>query len=90
MVHPWFVATTLANDAVYAVRFRCEQTGAMTTLSAKIWPAAQAEPAAFAIVRTDATPALQDGGGIAVDSYWMGTAGSAPAITVDDLVVTAL
>jgi len=88
---PPFVATTLANDAVYAVRFRCEQTGAMTTLSGKIWPAAQAEPAAFSIVRTDATPALQNvGGGIAVDSYWVNTSGSAPAITVDDIVVTEL
>ncbi len=86
-----FVATALTNDTVYAVRFRCVQTGAMTTLSAKIWPAAQSEPSAFSIVRTDDTPALQNvGGGIAVDSWWNTTSGQASSITVDDLVVTAL
>lgn len=90
-LQPPFVSTTLANDTVYAVRFRCVQTGATTTLSAKIWPASQAEPAAFAITRTDNTPALQNvGGGIAVDSYWSGSSGQAPAITIDDIVVTRL
>ncbi len=90
-LQPPFAATTLANDTVFAVRFRCVQTGATTTLSAKIWPASQAEPTGFAITRTDDTPGLQNvGGGIAVDSYWSASSGQAPSISVDDIVVTPL
>lgn len=86
-----FVSTTLANDTVYAVRFRCVQAGASTSLAAKIWPAADAEPAAWTIERTDATPALQDlAGGIAIDAYNSAQSGpTPPPITVDDVTVHA-
>jgi hypothetical protein len=90
---PPFAPTTLADDVVYAVRFQVRQESATSTrLSARIWPAADAEPAAWTIERSDATPALQNlGGAIAVDSWNNTTAGpTPPPITVDDIVVRAL
>lgn len=86
-----FVPTTLANGVVYAVRFRCVQSGSMTTLSAKIWPASQTEPGGWTLERTDSTPALQNlSGGIAIDAYNSAQSGpTPPPITVDDITIVA-
>jgi hypothetical protein len=81
----------LAADTTYAVRFRCRQDGAMTTLAARIWPAGGAEPSDWTITTTDATAALQGAdGGVAVDAWNTATPGQGPtpaAIFVDGIVV---
>lgn len=83
----------LAADTSYAVRFRCTQSGAMTTLAARIWPAGTAEPSDWTVTTTDATPAIQNvAGGVAVDAWNTATPGQGPtpaAIFVDDIVVSA-
>jgi len=74
------------------VRFRLEQLNATTTrLRAKAWPASSAEPAAWMVDNTDSTPALQNlSGQIAIDAWNTMTNGTAPALFVDEIVVTAL
>lgn len=64
-------ALNLQNAVPYRVRFRVSQMDAGTTLlQARIWPVGQAEPAAWNVEATDATPVLQNlSGGIALDSW---------------------
>jgi hypothetical protein len=52
-----------------------------TTVRAKVWAAAQAEPAAWQASATDSTAALQASGTIGLRSYLSGTATATP-ITV--------
>lgn len=75
----------LESGAPYRVRFRCTQDGNQTRLQAKIWPADDAEPGAWAVDALDATPELQGvSGTLAVDIYnYQGTAG----ILVDDITL---
>jgi hypothetical protein len=81
----------LDAGVTYAVRFRCVQDGASTSLAARIWRADAAEPATWTVTTTDATPALQAvGGGVAVDAWNTVTPGNGGApgpIHVDDIVV---
>ena len=83
----------LDAGVTYAVRFRCTQDGASTSLAARIWRASDAEPATWTVTTTDATPALQSiGGGIAVDAWNTVTPGNGGApgpIHVDDITVAA-
>lgn len=83
----------LAANTTYAVRFRCTQSGSSTTLAARIWSAASAEPTAWTVTTTDATPALQNAtGGVAVDAWNTATPGQGPTpgpIFVDDITVAA-
>jgi PKD repeat protein len=59
-----------------------------TTIRAKVWPAAQAEPAAWQLSTTDTTAALQVAGSTGLRSYVSGTATDIPvAIRFDDFIV---
>jgi hypothetical protein len=81
----------LDAGVTYAVRFRCAQDGASTSLAARIWRADAVEPSTWTVTTTDATPALQAvGGGVAVDAWNTVTPGNGGApgpIHVDDIVV---
>jgi hypothetical protein len=60
-----------AQNVLYRARLQVLQSNATTTtLQAKFWPDAQAEPAAWQVSANDSTPSLQNlSGGIAVDSW---------------------
>ena len=61
-----------------------------TTLSAKLWKVGATEPAAFQLVKTDATASLQAAGGVGLAAYLSGSSTQAPAVaTFDNLSVTA-
>lgn len=79
----------MQSGVVYCVRFRVEQGVGETLLRAKIWPSGQAEPAAWAVQVTDATPALQNlSGGYAFDAWSSRTSGPTPPnIFLDELRV---
>ncbi len=79
----------MQSGVAYRVRFRAQQAGASTELSAKIWPVGQAEPAAWSVEATDTTPSLQNlAGGYAVDAWNSGTTGPPPPnIWIDDIAV---
>jgi hypothetical protein len=81
------IPTGLEPGVAYALRLQCVQAGAVTELRVKAWPADEAEPAAWQLETTDATPQLQNiAGGFAVDVYnYFGT----NDIYVDDIVVFA-
>ncbi len=83
----------LDAGVAYAVRFRCVQEGASTSLAARLWPAGTPEPSAWTVTTTDTTPALQAAsGGVAVDAWntvTPGGGGPPGPIHVDDIVVTS-
>lgn len=81
------VAAPLAPGVAYRMRLRCVQEGAETRLQAKLWPAQEAEPAAWDVDIVDASPQLQSvGGTFAVDMYNYEGTGS---VLVDDVVVVS-
>lgn len=82
---------TLSSGTLYSARFRVTQEASLTRLQARLWPAAQSEPAAWQIDITDGTAVLQNlSGGFAVDSWSTATSGSLSVGTqVDDIVIHA-
>ena len=85
-----------ANLGAYApndllrMRFQLVTGAGDSALKAKVWKAADAEPAAWLLQRNDSQAALQTAGRIAVCGYLTGTATNAPvAFTVDNVKVTA-
>ncbi len=82
------IAGGLLAGVPYRVRFQCEQTGATTTLRAKVWAADAAEPAGWAVTVEDDTPELQDvSGSFAVDNYNYEGTGN---LWVDDIVISRM
>jgi hypothetical protein len=82
----------LEPNVLYRVRFRLTQASASETrLQGKVWPNSGSEPAAFQVDHVDSTtPVLQGlGGDLAVDSWSNLQTGTAAALFVDDIVVTA-
>ncbi|SDG52620.1 PKD domain-containing protein [Klenkia brasiliensis] len=80
---PWSVA---AGDQV---RLRVQATGTgPSTVRARAWPAAVAEPAAWTLTATDGTAGLQGPGAVAVSHYLSGGAAAAVTVSVDDLAVS--
>jgi len=80
--------TAAANDPLI-VRLRLEGTFP-TTLSAKVWRANVAEPAAWQVTATDTTAALQSAGGSGLVSYLSGSSTNVPVVLrYDNLNVTA-
>ncbi|CAD5991104.1 conserved exported protein of unknown function [Agreia sp. COWG] len=71
---------------------RVQATGAGTTsLAAKIWPAGQAEPAAWQLTADDTTTQLQAPGAVALVTYLSGSSTNFPiAVSFDNLGVTAV
>ncbi|MFC8192420.1 PKD domain-containing protein [Cellulomonas sp. NPDC057328] len=92
--------TTLANAAVPGgataagapLRLRLQLEGSGTTaLRAKVWPASAAEPSGWLLQSTDATPELQDGGGVGLGQYTASATTNGPVrVSWDDLSATAL
>lgn len=82
---------TLAGALTYApgekLRVRVQVTGVgTTTVRAKIWKAADAEPAAWLVTTTDTTAGLQASGGIGLITFLSSSATNGPiTISVDDL-----
>ena len=81
------VVTGLVPAATETLRIRIRASGTVpTTLNAKVWKAGAAEPAAWQLTTTDATPVLQSAGGVAVMVYLSGSATNAPVTaSVDNL-----
>lgn len=80
--------TMAANDPLI-VRLKMDGTGP-TAVSAKVWRASGAEPAAWQLTVNDSTAALQAAGGTGVAAYLSGSATNAPVVMrFDDLTVTA-
>ncbi|QGQ21103.1 PKD domain-containing protein [Cellulomonas sp. JZ18] len=72
------------------LRLQLEGSGT-TTVRAKVWPASAPEPAAWLLQTTDATPELQDGGGVALGQYTASATTNGPLrVAWDDLSATAL
>jgi large repetitive protein len=62
-----------------------------TTVSAKVWRAATAEPGAWQVSATDATPRLQAPGAVGLSTYLSGTATNAPVtVSFDDLTASTV
>ncbi len=78
-----------AAGAVLRVRVQVTGTNA-TTVRARVWPVAAAEPTTWAVSVTDATTALQVPGGLGLAAYLSGSATNAPmTASFDNLVVGA-
>jgi hypothetical protein len=85
---------TIANGTRYRVRFQVEQaTPTTTTLRAKMWPEAGAEPGGWDVEYTDDAVVLQNvSGGVAADSWSeIMTGGPTPDYTfIDDVEIIPL
>jgi hypothetical protein len=81
------VVPNLTYAAGEAIRVRIETTGTSpTTLRARAWAAASAEPADWLVSTTDTTAGMQVPGAIGINSYYSSTATNAPLVlSVDDL-----
>ncbi len=77
----------LAYAAGERLNVRLQVTGtAPTTLRVKVWKVGAPEPADWQLTRTDATAALQVGGGVGLLAYLSGSATNAPVVvSFDDL-----
>ncbi len=88
------LANTTVAGLSYAVgqqlRVKAEASGVSpTTLKAKVWLVGTPEPASWTLLTTDATPSLQYGGGVGVESYLSGLATNAPVAAIfDDFLAT--
>ncbi len=74
---PEVAAATLAAGAVLHIRLQATGAGP-TTLRAKVWVGAAAEPAAWAVSVTDSSPALQTAGSVGVEGYLSGSVTNGP------------
>lgn len=89
-------ALGLASGVPYRVRYRLENpppagTGGGTRLRARVWPAGNAEPAAWQADALDGTAVLQNiTGGFAIDSWSELTSGITAHTRVDDLQIFAI
>jgi hypothetical protein len=85
---PTVVVPALAHVAGQALRVRVQVTGTSpTTVRARVWRAADAEPATWQVVATDATAGLQAPGGIGTYLYLSSSASNAPLVVqLDDVV----
>jgi PKD repeat protein len=78
--------TMAANDPVI-IRLKLDGTGP-TSLSAKVWRASAAEPAAWQLTATDATAALQVAGSAGLVGYLSGSSTNVPVtVRFDDFSV---
>lgn len=81
-------STPLQSNVLYGVRFRVKQAApTMTRLQARIWDAAQSEPATWQVDTQDSTAVLQNiSGGMAIDSYSPQSTGTITAGTFVDKI----
>jgi CSLREA domain-containing protein len=78
---------THTPNAVYRLRMQVMGTNP-TTISLKAWPDADAEPANWQYSATDATPALQKAGVVALRTYISNSITNAPVVfALDDFAV---
>jgi PKD repeat protein len=66
------------------VRFETSGTGT-TTLRSKVWATGTAEPAEWALTRTDSTAALQRAGALVLETYASSSATAAATVRIDNL-----
>ncbi|WP_281423668.1 PKD domain-containing protein [Microbacterium flavum] len=78
----------LTPGTVYTMAFEVKGNGT-TSLAAKIWTAADAEPTAWRLTKTDTTAALQAAGGVGLDTFVPSSAGAYP-VTVSFTDVTVI
>ncbi len=74
--------TVAANEKLW-VRMQVEGTGS-SSLKAKVWKDGTAEPAGWIITSSDATPELQDAGGVGIAITLSGSATGASRVSIDD------
>ncbi|MEV5575710.1 LamG-like jellyroll fold domain-containing protein [Spirillospora sp. NPDC052269] len=80
------VISGIAFNAWTRLRVRVQAVGtAPTTLRAKVWAAGQSEPSAWTLSMTDATAALQRGGGVGVRAYTAKNTAVPVRLSLDDL-----
>jgi hypothetical protein len=79
----------LVYDPAVGVRIRIQVTGTNpTTVRARVWSAATAEPTSWTTTTTDTTAALQAVGGVGAVGYLSSSATNAPIVTrFDELIV---
>ena len=82
-------SVTVTADTRYSVVVQLSAEAGTTTLRAKLHPAGQPEPSAWAVTGSDATSALQNPGRILTWSYLSGSATAPVTVSYDDLVVTS-
>ena len=91
--------TTFATATVAGVtatpglplRFKLETEGTSpTTVRAKVWPSAAAEPGAWTVTGTDSTVALQSAGTVGLDLYVSGSATAPSALSFDRFTASRL
>jgi PKD repeat protein len=74
-----------------ALQVRVQVSGTGTTqLSATVWQAGAAQPAAATVTRTDTEASLQAPGGVAVSAYLSGSATAPAVVSVSSLQVTTV
>ncbi|WP_439591355.1 PKD domain-containing protein [Microbacterium sp.] len=79
---------TVTTNTAYTLKFQVQGTGT-TNLSAKMWAAAGAEPAAWQLTRTDTNAALQAPGSVGLFSWVPTSAAAYPvALRFTDFAVT--
>lgn len=93
------VETTLSSARVNGLTFAAGDkltesftatgTGSTTTLSAKIWKAAAAEPATSQVTASDSTASLQAAGSVGLWTYLSGSAAKGVTVSIDNLKVQA-
>ncbi|WP_157535725.1 PKD domain-containing protein [Microbacterium sp. Root166] len=74
----------------YSVAVRATTVNGVTTLSAKLWPRAAAEPSTWQATTTDSTAALQTTGTMLLWSYMSGSATAPVATSFDGIRFTSV
>ena len=84
------VVSGLTHSAGQLLKVRLQVRGTgTTTLNAKAWSAAAAEPTTWLVTATDTSAPLQTAGGLGVVTYLSSTATNAPiSVRVDDVTAT--
>jgi hypothetical protein len=88
---PATTVSGLTYTAGDTVRMKFSAIGSSTTtLAVKAWKVGTAEPAAFALTRTDTTPTLQAAGSLNVQAYLSASSTNAPVTaSFDNLSIVA-
>lgn len=80
---------TYASNTQLKLRVQASGTSP-TTIRARIWPVASAEPSTWLVSTTDNTAAFQSVGNVGLDTLLSSSATNAPiTLSIDDLLVTS-
>lgn len=84
------LTSTISPHTAYAVALRTVRTQTGTTLQAKFWPRADAEPGSWQVTGSDTTAVLQAAGWVGVGQYLSSGSTQPITLTLDDLRVTSV